>query len=93
MNRLAAVLLAMPLAVVVALDSQDASTSFEWTPPDESTPFFVSGSDFYSKEQKILRATSPASQYPLVKDGPQTVSGQVQSFFTNMFASLCNTLF
>lgn len=88
MNRLAAVLLAMPLAVAVALDSQDASTPFEWTPPDESTPFFVSDSEFYSKEQKILRATSPASQYPLVKDGPQTVSGQVQSFFINMFASV-----
>jgi hypothetical protein len=88
MNRLAAALLALPLAVVVAQDTRDAATSFEWTPPDESTPFFVSGADFASKEQKILRATDPSSQYPLVKKGPQTLSGQVMGFFTGMFASV-----
>jgi hypothetical protein len=88
MKRLAAALFAMPLAVAVALDSRDAATPFQWTPPDESTPFFVSGTDFAAQEQKIMTATSPASQYPLVKKGPQTVSGQVQHFFTKMFANV-----
>lgn len=88
MKRLAAALLALPLAVAVARDSRDASTPFEWTPPDESTPFFVSGQDFYAQEQQILTDTSPASQYPLVKKGPDSMGGQIRSFFSGMFASV-----
>ena len=88
MNRLAAALLFLPLAMVVAQDTRDAATPFEWTPPDESTPFFISEADFAGKEQRILNATSPESQYPLVKKGPQTLSGQVVGFFTDMFASV-----
>jgi hypothetical protein len=88
MYRFAAVLFAMPLTMAVALDSPNTSTPFEWTPPDESSPFFESNSVFYSQEQKIPAATSPSSQYPLIKNGQQTVSGQVQVFFTNMFASV-----
>ena len=88
MKRLAAALLSLPLAAAVAQDIRDATTPFEWTPPDESTPFFVSGQDFYAAEQKILSDTSPASQYPLVKKGPQTLTGQISGFFTGMFASV-----
>lgn len=86
MKRLAAALLILPLAAAFAEDTRDAATPFQWTPPDESTPFFVSGQDFASDEQKILRATSPSSQYPLVKKGPQTLSGQVMDFFTGVMA-------
>ncbi|MFZ9919987.1 MAG: BsuPI-related putative proteinase inhibitor [Terrimicrobiaceae bacterium] len=88
MNRLAAALLAIPMAVAVAQDTRDAATPFQWAPPDESTPFFISDTDFTANEDRILRATDPASQYPLVKKGPQTVSGQVMGFFTDMFASV-----
>lgn len=88
MKRLVAAFLVMPLAVVVAQDTRDAATPFEWTPPDESTPFFISGADFAAREGKILRATDPSSQYPLVKKGPQSLSGQVMGFFTGMFASV-----
>jgi len=86
MKRLAAALLILPLAVAIAQDTRDAATPFQWTPPDESTPFFVSGQDFASNEQRILSATLPASQYPLVKKGPQTLSGQVMDFFTGVLA-------
>lgn len=88
MKRLAAALLSLPLAAAVAQDLRDAASPFEWTPPDESTPFFVSGQDFYAQEQKILTDTSPASQYPLVKKGPGSLSGQIGGFFTEMFASV-----
>ena len=88
MIRLAAALLVIPLAMAVAQDTRDAATPFEWTPPDESTPFFASGLDFASQEQEILKATSPASQYPLVKKGPDSVGGQIRSFFTGMFGSV-----
>ena len=86
MKRLAAALLILPLAAAFAEDTRDAATPFQWTPPDESTPFFVSGKDFASDEQRILSATSPASQYPLVKKGPQTLSGQVMDIFTGVLA-------
>jgi hypothetical protein len=88
MKRLAAALLSLPLAAAVAQDLRDAASPFEWTPPDESTPFFVTGQDFYAQEQKILTDTSPASQYPLVKKGPGSLSGQIGGFFTEMFASV-----
>ena len=88
MKRLAAAFLSLPLAALVAQDIREAATPFEWTPPDESTPFFVSGQDFYAQEQKILSVTSPASQYPLVKKGPGSLSGQIRGFFTGMFASV-----
>lgn len=88
MKRLAAALLSLPLAAAVAQDLRNAASPFEWTPPDESTPFFVSGQDFYAQEQKILTDTSPASQYPLVKKGPGSLSGQIGGFFTEMFASV-----
>jgi len=86
MKRLAAALLILPLAAAFAQDTRDASMPFEWTPPDESTPFFISDADFASGEQRILSATSPSSQYPLVKKGPQTLSGQVLGFFTGVLA-------
>ena len=88
MIRLAAALLVISLAMADAQDTRDAATPFEWTPPDESTPFFVSGAEFASQEQTILRATSPASQYPLVKKGPDSTGGQIRSFFTGLFDSV-----
>lgn len=88
MKRLAVALLILPLAAAFAEDTRDAATPFQWTPPDESTPFFVSGEDFASDEERVWSATSPSSQYPLVKKGPQTLSGQVVGFFTGMFASV-----
>lgn len=86
MKRLAAALLVLPLAAAFAEETRDASTPFQWTPPDESTPFFVAGKDFASGEQKILSATSPTSQYPLAKKGPQSLSGQVMGLFTGLLA-------
>jgi hypothetical protein len=86
MKRLAVALLILSLAAAFAEDARDAASPFQWTPPDECTPFFVSSQDFTSDEQRILSSTSPASQYPLVKKGPQTLSGQVMDFFTGMLA-------
>ncbi len=88
MIRLAAALLVLPLAMAVAQDARDAATPFEWSPPDESTPFFVSGADFASQERDILRATSPASQYPLVKKGPDSTGGRILGFFNGLFGSV-----
>lgn len=88
MKRLAAVVLSLPLAVAVAEDVRDAATPFAWTPPDESTPFFVSSSDFLADERIIEDATAPASQYPLAPKPNESALAQMRNFFTGMFDSV-----
>jgi hypothetical protein len=76
------------LASVVAEDVRDAATPFAWTPPDESTPFFVSTRDFQADEREIQAATSPASQYPLAPKSVDPALVQMRNFFTGMFDSV-----
>jgi hypothetical protein len=83
-----AALLVLPLASVVAEDVRDAATPFAWTPPDESTPFFVSTRDFQADEREIQAATSPASQYPLAPKSVDPALVQMRNFFTGMFDSV-----
>jgi hypothetical protein len=88
MKRLAAVLMSLPLAVAVAEDVRDAAVPFAWTPPDESTPFFISSRDFLAEERAIQAATAPASQYPIAPKPGDSALGQMRNFFTGMFASV-----
>jgi hypothetical protein len=88
MKRLAAALLSLPLAMAVAEDVRDAAAPFAWTPPDESTPFFISSRDFLSEEEKIQAATAPASQYPIAPKPNESALGQMRNFFTGMFDSV-----
>jgi hypothetical protein len=88
MKRLAAAVLSLPLAVAVAQDVRDAATPFAWTPPDESTPFFVSSRDFAAEERAIQAATAPASQYPIAPKPGDSALAQMRNFFTGMFASV-----
>jgi hypothetical protein len=88
MKLLAVALLSLPLATVLAEDVRDAATPFAWTPPDESTPFFVSARDFQAEERAIQAATSPASQYPLAPKSIDPAFVQVRNFFTGMFDSV-----
>jgi hypothetical protein len=88
MKRLAAALLSLPLAMAVAEETRDAATPFAWTPPDESTPFFISTRDFQAEERDIEAATSPASQYPLAPTSIDPAYVQVRNFFTGMFDSV-----
>ena len=67
---------------------RDASTPFAWTPPDESSPFFVSSEVLRMDVQEKQLAMSPSSGYPRVKKGPDPAFVQMKSFFTGMFASV-----
>jgi hypothetical protein len=81
MNRLAALLLLAPMIFVQA---QDGTSAFAETPPDESTPFFVSGG---ARAEEVLQTelrNSPATGYPRVKKGPDSTFGQIGSFFTGL---------
>lgn len=88
MKRLVAAVLSLPFAVAVAEDVRDAATPFAWTPPDESSPFFVSSRDFAAEERVIQAATAPASQYPIAPKPGESALGQMRNFFTGMFASV-----
>jgi hypothetical protein len=81
MNRLAALLLVAPM---VFAQAQDESSAFAETPPDESTPFFVSGGLQAEKVLKTELRNSPTTGYPLVRKGPDSTFGQMGRFFTGL---------
>lgn len=81
MKQLAFLLFLWPLIFVQA---QDASTPFAELPPDESSPFFVSGGT--AAEEALVNGSidSPVTGYPRVKKNPDTVLGQMRSFFMGL---------
>jgi hypothetical protein len=81
MNRLAALLLVVPM---VFAQAQDGSSAFAETPPDESTPFFVSGGLRAEEVLKTELRNSPSTGYPRVKKGPDSTFGQIGSFFSGL---------
>lgn len=88
MKRLTAALVCVPFAISVAQDERDASTPFAWAPPDEASPFFMSSEVLQTDESVIEAATSPASQYPIVRKTPDPAWVQMRNFFTGMFDSV-----
>ncbi len=85
MNRLAALLIVVPM---VFAQAQDGSSAFAETPPDESTPFFVSGGLQAEEVLKTELRNSPATGYPRVKKGPDSTFAQMGRFFTGLVPSL-----
>jgi len=85
MNRLAALLLVVPMVFVQA---RDGSSAFAETTPDESTPFFVSGGLQAEEVLKTELRHSPSTGYPRVTKGPDSTFGQMGRFFTGLLASL-----
>ena len=85
MMRFAALLL---FASVVFANAQDGSSPFAETPPDESTPFFVSGG---LKAEEVLATevrNSPSTGYPRVKKGPDSTFAQIGGFFTGLIPAI-----
>ena len=66
------------------VQAQDGATPFAEPPPDESTPFFVSGGLQAEENLRIAQRDSPATGYPRVKKGPDSVLGQMRGFFTGL---------
>jgi len=81
MIRLAALLLFLSSFLVQA---QDGAAPFAEPPPDESTPFFVSGGLRAEENLRIAQRDSPSTGYPRVKKGPDSVLGQMRGFFTGL---------
>ena len=85
MCRLVALLLT---ASMVFAQAQDESSAFAEAPPDESTPFFVSGG---LKAEEVLQTeirNSPSSGYPKVKKGPDSTLAQIGGFFTGLIPAI-----
>ena len=85
MNRLAALLLFAPM---VFAQAQDGSSAFAETPPDESSPFFVSGGLQAEEVLTTELRSSPTTGYPRVKKGPNSTFGQMGRFFTGLVPSI-----
>jgi hypothetical protein len=81
MKRLVACLIFSPLYFALA---QDGASPFAEPPPDESTPFFVSGGEAAEAVQQTELRNSPSVGYPQVRKGPDSMLGQMRNFFTGL---------
>jgi len=83
MKRFAVVaLFASALAHAQSPVSQETPTPFAINPPDESSPFFITGKDYAGEEREFY-----SRGYPRVKRNQQSLLVEAKNIFTKMVSS------
>ena len=72
------------LVSVLFVSAEDAATPFAEPPPDESTPFFVSGGAALEDALLLQQRNSPATGYPRVKKSADSALEQMRRFFSGL---------